>query len=94
MTLFSRSPLAVALLVAPLVAGRSDGAEPKGVRVEGVVTYTGPLPRPIPVIEAQAQRHLVERDAKTNGLKQAVVWVEGAEAAIPSTGSMKATVRT
>jgi plastocyanin len=60
-----------------LTAAPQADAPVKGVRVEGVITYTGPLPPPIAIIEAQAQRHLVERDAKTNGVKDAVVWVEG-----------------
>src|SRR5262245_33559458 len=62
-----------------LIAGATE--EPAAeVSIEGTVTYTGPLPRPIAVIEAQAERHLVERDAKTKGLKDAVVWIEGAKA--------------
>ena len=41
------------------------------------MTYTGPLPRPIPVIEAQSERRLVERDPKTGALKDVGVWLEG-----------------
>src|SRR5262245_5367218 len=55
-------------------------AEPEGVRVEGVVSYTGPLPKPVPVAEAMSERQLVERDPKTNALKDVVVWVEGVKA--------------
>lgn len=50
------------------------------VVVEGKVTYTGPLPRPIEVQEAMAKRYLVERDPRTNRLKDAVVWIVGAKA--------------
>jgi plastocyanin len=46
--------------------------------VEGVVSYDGPLPEPIPVTEAGTVRHLVEVEPKTKGLKEAVVWLEGA----------------
>jgi plastocyanin len=46
-------------------------------RVEGVVTYDGMLPKPIPVGEAATFRHLIEIDPKTSGLKDAVVWLEG-----------------
>jgi plastocyanin len=47
------------------------------VEVEGVVTYDGKLPLPIPVSEAGTSRQLIEIDPKTNGLKDAVVWLEG-----------------
>jgi plastocyanin len=84
MTAFLRPPFAAAMalaLSASLAPGLAAADAPrKPARVEGVVTYDGPLPPAVPVIEAQARRHLVERDAKTNGLKDAVVWVEGAEA--------------
>jgi plastocyanin len=49
-------------------------------RVEGLVTYDGPLPAPIPVAEAASVRHPVEVDPTTKGLKEAVVWLEGAPA--------------
>jgi plastocyanin len=45
--------------------------------VEGLVSYDGPLPAPIPVAEAASVRHSVEVDHKTKGLKEAVVWLEG-----------------
>jgi plastocyanin len=48
-----------------------------GVRVEGMVTYRGPLPEPIPLPEAGTVRHLIEVEPKTKGLKDAVVWLEG-----------------
>jgi plastocyanin len=51
------------------------------VRVEGVVTYTGPLPEPIPIAEAGTVRQLIEIEPKTKGLKDAVVWLEGVPAA-------------
>jgi plastocyanin len=47
------------------------------VKVEGVVTYDGKLPPPIPVSEAGISRQLIEVDPKTKGLKDAVVWLEG-----------------
>lgn len=47
------------------------------VRAEGVVTYDGRLPKPIPVGEAATFRQLIEIDPKTNGLKDAVIWLEG-----------------
>jgi plastocyanin len=50
------------------------------VQVEGVVTYKGPLPDPIPIPEAGTVRHLVEVDPRTEGLKDAVVWLEGVPA--------------
>jgi plastocyanin len=50
------------------------------VRVEGVVTYEGPLPDPIPVPEAGTVRHLVEVAPVTKGLKDAVIWLEGVPA--------------
>ncbi|MGB2609542.1 MAG: hypothetical protein WBC80_11245, partial [Isosphaeraceae bacterium] len=39
------------------------------VRVEGIVTYTGPLPDPIPITEAGTVRRLIEIEPKTKGLK-------------------------
>jgi plastocyanin len=50
------------------------------VRVEGIVTYDGPLPAPIPVAEAATVRYPVEVDSETRGLKEAVVWLDGAPA--------------
>jgi len=47
------------------------------VRIEGLVTYDGRLPKPIPVNEADTSRQLIEVDPKTKGLKDAVVWLEG-----------------
>jgi plastocyanin len=46
--------------------------------VEGLVTYSGPIPKPIPVPEAQTVRQLVVVDPKSKGLKDAVVWLERA----------------
>ena len=51
------------------------------VRVEGIVTYTGPLPDPIPITEAGTVRQLIEIEPKTKGLKDAVVWLDGTPAA-------------
>src|SRR5215207_3576921 len=63
----------------PLAEDRRDGPEAQAgtVRVESVVTYDGPLPEPIPVIEAGMVRPLVEVEPKGKGLKEAVVWLEG-----------------
>jgi plastocyanin len=52
-------------------------ASSQTVEVEGVVTYDGKLPPPIPVSEAGTTRQLIEVDPKTKGLKDAVVWLEG-----------------
>ncbi len=51
------------------------------VRVEGIVTYTGPLPEPIPITEAGTVRQLIEIEPKTKGLKDAVVWLDAVPAA-------------
>src|SRR5262245_10295091 len=68
-------------LILALVSGTTVAdPPPKYVALEGVVTYTGPLPKPIDVIEAMARRQLVEVDTRTKGLKDAVVWLEGAKA--------------
>ena len=62
-----------------------EGDGPKAgagtVRVEGLITYDGPLPDPIPVPEAGTMRHLVVVDPKTRGLKDAVVWLDVADPA-------------
>ncbi|MGA9925948.1 MAG: hypothetical protein WBQ29_21310 [Isosphaeraceae bacterium] len=50
-------------------------------RVEGIVTYTGLLPEPIPITEAGTVRQLIEIEPKTKGLKDAVVWLDGTPAA-------------
>jgi plastocyanin len=55
---------------------REDSLRDK-VRIEGVVTYDGRLPAPIPVGEAATSRRLIEVDPKMKGLKDAVVWLEG-----------------
>jgi plastocyanin len=68
----------IVVILNPLlqVEGRSASVE-ETVRVEGIVTYDGRLPDPIPVIEAGTVRHLVEVDPMTKGLKDVVVWLEG-----------------
>jgi plastocyanin len=53
---------------------------PAGAALEGTVTYSGPIPKPVAVAEADTVRHRVELDPKTKGLKDAVVWLEGAKA--------------
>jgi plastocyanin len=67
--------------------GKSGPPDP--VRVEGVVTYTGPLPEPIPIAEAGTVRHLIEIEPKSKGLKDAVVWLEGVRAPAKPTKSIK-----
>src|SRR5438309_2233724 len=75
--------LAVCLGVTASHPSRADEAQsattdsPGAVPIEGVVTYDGPLPRPIPVAEAATVRPLVEVDPTTRGLKDAVVWLDG-----------------
>src|SRR3954469_19353758 len=44
--------------------GDGPKAEAGNVRVEGVVSYDGPLPEPVPVAEAGTVRHLVEVEPK------------------------------
>jgi len=69
---------------ANVLAGGLEGDVPAGdgVAIEGVVTYDGPTPDPIPIHEAGTVRHLVEVDPESGGLKEAVVWLEG----VPSGG--------
>jgi plastocyanin len=64
---------------------------PGAVPIEGIVTYDGPLPRPIPVLEAATVRPIVEFDPTTRGLKDAVVWLDGTPAA-PEPAARKAPV--
>jgi plastocyanin len=78
----SPSVLVVTLTILPAVILADDHrAAPtptdETVRIEGVVTYDGRLPEPIPVAEAGTSRQLIERDPETKGLKDAVVWLEG-----------------
>src|SRR3954471_777477 len=68
-----------ALLTAATGEDRPQEA-PKLITVEGTVTYSGPLPKPVPVPEAGPERQLVEVHAKTKGLKDAVIHLEGAKA--------------
>lgn len=58
------------------------------VRIVGTVTYDGPLPDPIPIPEAGTVRHLIEVDARTRGLKDAVAWLEGVPASEVATKEM------
>ena len=62
------------------VALAAAGGAGEAGRVAGVVTYDGPRPKPVPVVEAGTVRQLVEVDPKTKGLKDAVVWLEGVPA--------------
>jgi plastocyanin len=50
------------------------------------VSYDGPVPDPIPVAEAATVRRPVEVDPRTRGLKDAVVWLEGAPAGAADRG--------
>ena len=73
----------IAVLVLSVVFGAGfagGGASLETVPIEGVVTYDGRLPDPIPVSEAGTSRQLIEVDPKTKGLKDAVVWLEGVPA--------------
>jgi plastocyanin len=59
------------------------------VQVQGQVTYDGRRPEPLPVSEAGTHRHLIEVDPETKGLKDAVVWIEGARDGVgPSRNSL------
>src|SRR6516225_7781491 len=85
MTRFVATAAALVTLVPGVTTGTVDekaGSRPEGrtVPVEGLVTYDGPLPDPIPVAEAATARHPVEVDPRTKGLKEAVVWLDGAPA--------------
>lgn len=51
---------------------------PQPAAVEGVVTYSGPLLEPIRSFEAGTVRHPIEVDLESKGLKDVVVWLEGA----------------
>jgi plastocyanin len=81
--------LAAALPLAVSMADEVKNPSPgdKAVAVEGTVTYTGPIPDPVPVLEADTVRHLVEVSPKTRGLKDAVVWLEGMK--VPTDHPMK-----
>jgi plastocyanin len=71
-------PLAILVVVSLAVDERARSAPPnEPVLIEGVVTYDGRLPEPIPVSEAAITRQLIQVDRKTKGLKDAVVWLEG-----------------
>ena len=73
-----KSLVVILVLSLVFVAGfAGGGASLETVRIEGVVTYDGRLPDPIPVSEAGTSRQLIEVDPKTKGLKDAVVWLEG-----------------
>lgn len=78
-------------LSGPLAAddGVGKAEAPVGsTKVEGLVTYTGPMLEPIPVAEAGTARHPVEVHPKTKGLKDAVVWLEN----VPIAGGRAAAV--
>jgi plastocyanin len=63
---------------------------PEAVPVEGIVTYSGPLPKPIPIAEAGTVRQLIEIEPKTKGLKDAAVWLVGTPPAVKSAAGSKA----
>ena len=54
------------------------------VQIEGLVTYDGSIPSPIPIAEAATERNLIEVDSLTKGLKDAVVWLEGLDKPLSS----------
>jgi plastocyanin len=64
-------------LLASLGTGAASTPPDDAVRIEGVVTYDGRRPAPVPVIESVTVRELIEVDPGTGGLKDAVVWLEG-----------------
>jgi plastocyanin len=63
-------------LAARAVDEPGSSRSPRLIGISGTITYDGPLPDPIAVSEAATVRPLVEVDAKTKGLKEAVVWLE------------------
>jgi plastocyanin len=65
-----------------LSLGQSSTQSKKAV-VEGIVTYTGSIPKPVLVEEAKSFRQLIEVHPKTKGLKDAVVWLEGVKGPLP-----------
>lgn len=69
---------------APFVAATiadSQPAQPTRLSVvEGVVTYKGRLPDPIPLPEANGVRPVLEVSPRNHGLKDVVVWLAGAPA--------------
>lgn len=75
-----RRPSSVLFFVSLLLTGApsTEAAEP--VLIEGTITYTGPVPKPVSVPDANSERQLIEVQPKTNGLKDAVVWLEGVKA--------------
>lgn len=72
-----RLGIAVMIMLLVVSVGADRAVAGDGVLVEGIVTYDGPVPDPVPIPEAASKRQLVEVNAETGGLKDAVVWVEG-----------------
>jgi plastocyanin len=77
MSLFLATWTVLVIVSALLGATGRQSSRSEPVRVEGVVTYDGKVPPPVPVSEAGTSRQLIEVDPKTRGLKDAVVWLEG-----------------
>jgi plastocyanin len=73
-------PLACALCAFSPCQDTGPAALLQSRAIEGLVTYDGPPLDPVPIPEAGTVRHLIEVDAKTKGLKDAVVWLEGVPA--------------
>jgi plastocyanin len=73
------SAVCLLLWAAPAVFPAPDESrrEPPSGVVVGTVTYDGPHPKSVPVIESGTVRHLVKTDAKTGGLADVVLWLEG-----------------
>lgn len=67
----------------PAETKESSPEEPPGW-IEGIVTFTGEIPKSLVPDDAGIRRNLVERDAETGGLRYAVVWVERSDSAAPA----------
>ena len=85
----------IAGAIATVVCGSRAAESPqsgstKSHGVEGIVVYEGPVPEPFRVTESSVLRYPVERDSKTTGLKDAVVWLEG----VPKTDNGAASRKT
>jgi plastocyanin len=75
----------VAAVGAVALAMGQSSAQAKKAVVEGIVTFTGPIPKPVLVEEAKSFRPLMVVHPKTKGLKDAVVWLEGGKGPFPKT---------
>lgn len=73
----------------PLTALSTKAESRRSPSVEGIVVYKGPQPDPIPIAEAGTVRQIIVVDPKTDGLKDAVVWMEPAPASMNPPTSRK-----